>query len=152
MNPEMKIIREVNVEAEDFYQDAVLLGRHAEKALTARHRSQLTGLENIAETTFKTTDVFDYIKKQIARFRHWNQHAPANQGTAGQIGFGERLKTYLEIDLQARANKVATRLEYGETSFQEKLTRRHIYLLLTRQFIRQMIVEYEYQTRQTRES
>ena len=68
MNPEMKIIREVSIQAEDFYDDAVKLGDHAAFALKATHRSQMTSLENIAESTFKTSDIFDYIKKQTSRF------------------------------------------------------------------------------------
>ena len=68
MNPEMKIIREVSIQAEDFYDDAVKLGDHAAFALKAAHRSQMTSLENIAESTFKTSDIFDYIKKQTSTF------------------------------------------------------------------------------------
>ena len=33
MNPEMKIIREVRNQAEDFYDDAIKLGDHAAHAL-----------------------------------------------------------------------------------------------------------------------
>ena len=49
MNPEMKIIREVNIQAENFYNEAVKLGDHAAYALKAQHRSQMTNLENIAD-------------------------------------------------------------------------------------------------------
>jgi hypothetical protein len=143
MNPEMKIIREVSIEAEDFYEQAVSLGDHAAEALKARHRSQMTGLENIAESTFKTSDVFDYIKKQTARFSHWQK--PFSELKNSNQGFGERLKNYLENDLAKRCDNVCTRLETGDSSYKEKQERRHIYLLLIRQFIRSMVVEYEYQ-------
>ena len=143
MNPEMKIIREVSIEAEDFYEQAVKLGDHAAEALKARHRSQMTGLENIAESTFKTSDVFDYIKKQTARFSHWRQ--PFSELKNSNQGFGERLKAYLENELAERCNKVCTRLPSETSPDKEKQRHRHIYLLLIRQFIRSMIVEYEYQ-------
>ncbi len=142
MNPEMKIIREVSVEAEDFYDKAVELGQHAADALKSRHRSQMTGLENIAESTFKTSDVFDYIKKQTARFPHWRQ-SPERRSAAP--GFGESLQIYLEGKLAERRDDVCKRLGIGDTSYEHKQERRRVYLLLIRQFIRSMVVEYEYQ-------
>ena len=41
-NREVKIIREVNNQAEEFYQDAVNIGDHAAFAIGRSHRSQLT--------------------------------------------------------------------------------------------------------------
>src|SRR5579872_2935229 len=104
MNPEMKIIREVSNQAEKFYEEAIALGDHAAHVLKATHRSQMTSLENIAESTFKTSDVFDFIKKQTARFPYWRQTMPGNQSTpankkANQV-FGLRLKEYLEQNLR----------------------------------------------------
>jgi hypothetical protein len=142
MNPEMKIIREVSIEAEDFYETAVSLGDHAAEALKARHRSQMTGLENIAESTFKTSDVFDYIKKQTARFPHWR--LPFSEQRNELQGFGERLQAHLENELAKRRDNVCTRLEVGDSAYQDKQKRRRIHLLLIRQFIRSMVVEYEY--------
>lgn len=145
MNSEMKIIRAVNIEAEDFYEDAVRLGNHAAYALPVRHRSQMTGLENIAESTFKTSDVFDYIKKQTARSSQWKRADPKHKKDPNQ-GFGERLKEYLEKDLRRRLDTLCEKqLEIGNTTDEEKQKRRHIHLLLMRQFIRQMVVQYEYQ-------
>ncbi|HEY6407704.1 MAG TPA: hypothetical protein VIY29_09580 [Ktedonobacteraceae bacterium] len=143
MNPEMKIIREVSIQAENFYEDAVKLGDHAAFALKAIHRSQISSLESIAESTFKTSDVFDYIKKQIARFPYWRQPFPEHSDKT--IGFGERLKSYLEQELPKKLVIVCDRLDYGNTTDEEKQERRRIYLLLIRQFIRQMGAEYEYQ-------
>ncbi len=143
MNPEMKIIREVSIQAEDFYDDAVRLGDHAAFALTDRHRSQMTSLENIAESTFKTSDIFDYIKKQTARFTYWRKPLPENQGSS--FGFGESLKNYLEKNLISNLRTVCERLGIEDKTDEQKQERRRIYLLLIRQFIRQMVVEYEYQ-------
>ncbi len=144
MNPEMKIIREVNIQAENFYNDAVALGDLAAVTLRAAHRSQMTSLENIAESTFKTSDVFDYIKKQTARFPYWRQSAPGQNNTGG---FGERLKNYLEKNLKDKLESVCNpkRLNIGNTTEEDMQERRRIYLQLIRQFIRQMVVEYEYQ-------
>lgn len=146
MNVDMlKVIREVSIEAEDFYEEAVKLGNHAAYALKARHRSQMTGLENIAESTFKTSDVFDYIKKQTARFPQWRQADPKARDP--NQGFGERLKEYLEKELARRLAALCgpRRLNIGEATDEERQMRRQIYLLLIRQFIRQVVVHYEYQ-------
>lgn len=143
MNPEMKIIREVSVQAENFYDDAVRLGDHAASALTERHRSQMTSLENIAESTLKASDVFDYIKKQTARFNYWRK--PVLEDRDSNQGFGESLKNYLEKKLIVNLKTICDRLKIGEATDEQKQERRRIYLLLIRQFIRQMVVEYEYQ-------
>src|ERR1700738_2417077 len=98
MNREMKIISEVSNQAEKHYEDAIALGDHAAHVLRAAHRSQMTSLENIAESTFKTSDVFDFIKKQIARSSYWRQAMPENPSTSANKkvnqGFGLRLKEF----------------------------------------------------------
>lgn len=145
MNKEMQIIREVNAmaESEAFYGKAVSLGRHAAHALKASHRAQLTGLENIAESSLKTTDVLDYIKKQTSRYDFWRQGYP--HGENPDEAFGESLKNYLEQDLRTKRDTLCNgRLKIGDKTDEDKLLRRRIYLLLMRQFIRQMAVEYEY--------
>ena len=145
MNPEMKIIREVNIQAENLYNTAVKLGDHAAYALKAQHRAQMTNLENIAESAFKATDILDYIKKQTARFTYWRQPFPEDKDAS--VGFGERLKNFLENQLKTTLESICgpRRLNIGNTTDEDKQERRRIYLLLMRQFIRQMVVEYEYQ-------
>src|SRR5258708_25312700 len=140
MNSEMKIIREVSIQAENFYNDAVSLGDHAAHVLKAAHRSQMTSLEGIAESTFKTSDVFDYIKKQTARFPYWRQGYPEYKNP--ELGFGERLKNYLEDELAKKRDIICASEMPDIKDLQE---RRRIHLLLMRQFIRQMAVQYEYQ-------
>ncbi len=145
MNPEMKIIREVSIQAENFYDDAVKLGDHAAYVLKTQHRSQMTNLENIAESAFKATDILDYIKKQIARFPYWRQPFPEHKGS--NLGFGERLKSYLEHDLAQKLTVMCgpNRLNIGDKTDEDKQERRRIYLLLIRQFIRHVAAEYEFQ-------
>ena len=144
--PEMKIIREVNIQAENFYEYAIELGDHAAYAFQDlnrskknSHRSQMTGLETIAESTLKTSDVFDYIKKQTARFDYWRKGYPKH--TNPSEGFGERLKNYLEVELMNKRDGICNRLGINDKNDPQ---RRRIHLLLIRQFIRQMVVQYEY--------
>lgn len=138
--PEMKIIREVSNEVENFYEDAIQLGDHAAYALKAAHRSQITSLENITVSTLKTSDVFDYIKKQTARFPYWREGYPehANQG------FGERLLKYLQEQLVVRRDGICTKLNIGSQTDADKQERRRIHLLLIRQFIRPVVAQYEF--------
>ena len=139
-NREIKIIREVNNQAELFYQDAVNIGDHAAFAIGRSHRSQLTGLENVAESSLKITDIFDYIKRQTARYSYWRTAFPQHSNDT----FGERLRRYLEDDLAKVRDTMCDGLQIGNTSDEEKQLRRRVYLLLVRQFIGQMVIEYEY--------
>src|SRR5579885_1785174 len=118
MNYETQVMLEVSFEADEFYPQAAALGSHAAEALKDKHRSQLTGLENIAESAPKISDIMDYIKKQTARFPHWRH--PLARGENAQQGFGERLRAYLEHDLAHRRDAVCGRLQIGDSSYDEK--------------------------------
>jgi len=138
------IILRVNEEAEGFYATSQELGELAAKTFSQesdkgheRHRSQMTGLENIAETTLKWTDVLDYIKKQMARPRGW---AKVHDGKS----FGESLKNYIEEELPKNVTRVCNRVHIGNESDDDMRDRQQVYLYLIRQFIRQVVVQYEY--------
>src|SRR2546428_2762963 len=99
----MKIIREVNIHAEAFYEEAKKLGDHAADAFGEKHRSQITGLENIAESAFKTSDILDYIKRQTARHDHWRKD-----------NFGKKLIEKLETELANRQKAICGGLKISE--------------------------------------
>lgn len=155
ISKDRQIILEVNNLAENFYEDAVQLGDHAAYALKARRRSQLTGLENLAESAWKVSDVLDYVKRQTARFIYWRQTWPqdAQKQTGGRavrdasatLGFGERLLSYLQDDLKDKCKTICDTLEIKGDSDEGRKLRRRVYLLLIRQFVRQMVIEYEFQ-------
>jgi hypothetical protein len=157
MNREMQIIREVNIQAENFYDQAVQLGNHAAFALGRSRRSQMTGLENIADSALKKSDVFDYIKRQTAKFPFWRQsvsrakssHSTSN--AADDKGFGERLMYYLEEELVKNLEAICheERLNIGEKTDDDRYQRRRISLMLIRQFIHQMVAAYEFQVSMT---
>ena len=153
INKEMRRIREISMQAETLYEDAVRLGNHAAYAFKDpsrskrnSHRSQMTGLENIAESGLKTSDIFDYIKKQTARFDYWRKGFPGNQDP--NEGFGEALKSFLEGEVKRRRNTICTALEISDVTDEDKYKRQQIYLQLIRQFIRQLVIQYEYRTSQ----
>src|SRR5690242_2410466 len=90
------IMSKVNEEADKFYGTSQELGSLAAVVFPdqggdneeSKHRAQLTGLENIAETTMKVSDVLDYIKRQMARRLSWTK---VHEGKR----FGESLKNYI---------------------------------------------------------
>jgi hypothetical protein len=131
----------VNERAEKFYQKSEELGSLAARTFQERHRAQLTGLENIAETTLKVADVLDYIKKQIARpdRKGWSEEYQGKR-------FGESLKQMIEGDLKADVDYIcaAPELHIGNENEQDWRDRQHIYLQLIRQLVRQIVVQYEY--------
>ncbi len=152
MQREMQIILEVNHQAESFYEDAIRLGDHAAYALGKKHRAQMTNLENVAESAFKASDVLDYVKRQTGRFPYWNQRAPAGASFRGEVdeSFGERLKQYLEQELAEKRNYICKKhLKIGETTDADHTVRRRVYLLLIQQFVRHMVVQYEYRVADT---
>ena len=147
MTKRMELIIRVNREAgsEEFYkksQDLGLLAVQCFREEQERHRSQMTGLENIAETTLKVTDVLDYIKKQTAHQRDpqgWKKKVGAN----GEL-FGQVLKEDIETGLGPFIDKVCEDF-INSTTDEGKQERQEVHLLLIRQLVRQLVVRYEYE-------
>ncbi len=137
MNQGMKIIKEIVqvADRDDFYTRAKILGETASRAFGERHRSQMTSLENIANSTLKVTDVLDFIKKQFAKSK-------ANEGWRKE-DFGIELKKYIEQSLRKRREEICFDLEGVE---EESVEGQRIYLNLIREFVRQLVIHYEYRT------
>ena len=134
MNREMQIIRAVSLEADAFRDDAQGLGKRIAGAITgSRGRAQLTGLESIANSSLKVSDVLDYVKKQTGRLREWQ---------SDRCGF--ELLDYLETKLRARRDTVVTQLQPKTTSQEKPSVEQHVHLLLIREFVRQLVVHAEY--------
>lgn len=159
MNTHIALITQVNKAAgsDAFYARSQALGLLAVRAFSdeqksekqERHRSQMTGLENIAETTGKVTDVLDFIKKQTAHQKVQQEHQKEGQGWKKKVGakgelFGEILKNELESGLEPYIKNVCH--DFIDTTTDEgRQQRQEVYLLLIRQFIRQLVVQYEYE-------
>jgi hypothetical protein len=100
-----------------------------------------TGLENIAETTQKVSDVLDYIKRQTARQGGWQKEVKEYNGKR----FGEILKEYIEQDLEKICDTVCGRIGIGRITDEDMHDHQQIYLQLIRQLVRQLVVHYEYE-------
>lgn len=143
MNRRTMIILRVNEQAEDFYDKSLELGTLAAQSFLGvngreqdKHQAQMTGLENIAETALKATDVLDYIKKQMARGR---------SGWTTTHRFGENLKQYIETGLTPAIDAICAQIGIDSTTEQDRRDRQQVRLHLIRQLIRQVVVQYEYQ-------
>ena len=108
-------------------------------------------VRNIADSALKTSDVFDYVKRQTARFPFWRQSFPSEKqshptNVTADMGFGERLIASLDGELKAHLIKIcgSKRLNIGDKTDEERYERTRIHLQLMRQFIHQMIAEYEF--------
>ena len=155
MKKRIELIIRVNKEAgsEEFYQKSQDLGILAAQSFREeqgrerqqRHRAQMTGLENIAETTLKVTDVLDYVKKQTARQKGWQKEVGANKER-----FGEVLKKEIESGLKPFVDNVCNGFIESVTD-EGKRDRQEAYLQLVRQLIRQLVVRYEYEVSQVEE-
>jgi hypothetical protein len=129
----MLILREVALLADKptFYNKAEELGKKAAEALTDRKRSQITGLESLANSAFKTSDVFDFIKLRLARQDEWRKS-----------NWGEDLLNFLSRDLREHRKMICKNLiPQIESDSPGGL---EIHLLLIREFIRQLAAHYEY--------
>src|SRR5581483_2602929 len=104
-----------------------------------RHRAQLTGLENIAETAHKVSEVLDFIKKQFARpgLDAWRKPVRGKR-------FGEEVKNFIEQNLKEEARNICLELALPAQGEEGQRYEQEIYLELIRQFIRQLVVHYEY--------
>ncbi len=137
MNQGMKIVKEIAqvADRDDFYTRAKTLGEIASKAFGKRHRSQMTSLENIANSTLKVTDVLDFIKKQFAKSKpneNWRKE-----------DFGIELQKYIEQSLRKRREEICHVLEGVE---EKSADGQRVYLSLIREFVRQLVIHYEYRT------
>ncbi|HLC15650.1 MAG TPA: hypothetical protein VJL89_05435, partial [Thermodesulfovibrionia bacterium] len=74
-------------------------------------------------------DVLDYIKRQTGRDEKWKKEE-----------FGKELLEKLEKELQKKRDQICNNL--GVTKEIDKL---EVYLLLIREFIKQIVVHYEYE-------
>lgn len=131
---EMKTIKEIALKSDGFYKQAKELGEIAASlsAFGERHRAQITNLENIASSTWKFSDVLDYIKRQIARSdksQRWRFN-----------NFGNRLKEQIENEISEKRDEICKDLNIDENP----AVAQQVYLALIREFIHQVAVHYEY--------
>jgi hypothetical protein len=156
MNRHTELIIRVNEQAgtKEFYEKSQGLGKLAVEAFREdggqeRHRAQMTGLENIAETTLKVTDVQDYIKKQTGQQRVQREKEAQGQGWKKKVGPHGELLGQLFIDhIENGLNTFVERacIDFIDSATEQgKREEQKVRLELVRQFIRQLVARYEYE-------
>ncbi len=129
----MAMLREVAYHADLFYIQAQSIGAKAAKALKEgnRGRSQITGLEAIANSALKTTDVLDFIKNQAARHSEWRKD-----------GWGVELLEYLSKDLRQKKDIICSKEKLGIDP--QSIDGLEVHLQLIRTFIHQVAAHFEF--------
>jgi hypothetical protein len=130
----LKVMREVALRADNMQETAREIGGNAALGLTRSRRAQVTGLESIANSALKTTDVLDYIKLRTARQRR-------DEWTYGN--WGPVLLDYLSKTLASERDVICKQLGIDVPSIDSV----EVHLMLVREFVRQFSAEYEYQCR-----
>jgi hypothetical protein len=140
MSRQMQIVRAVALAADGFYEEAKGFGETAadcfagERSSIGGRRSQITGLESLANSSIKVSDILDYIKKQVGKIpdksgrQPWREH-----------DFGKKLLEYLEINLKRQLGALSL-----SPPTVDKAEQQRVHLMLIREFVRQMSAHYEY--------
>lgn len=128
MTDRMKIVHEIGIVAESFYDEAKKFGDGAAKVLKDK-RAQITGLENVANNSVKVTDVFNYVKTRTARQEQWRKQ-----------NLGSELLNYLEKELGRKRDELLKTPSIAT----EMKDSQEVYILLIREFVRQLAAQYEY--------
>lgn len=142
MNQDMLFLQEVAIQADAFYEQGEQFGEWAAEALR-NQRSQITNLENIANTSLKVSDVLNYLKKQTAKARQnagWRQRS--NRNNTSQNALGGAMIEFISNDLKNRRDTVCNKVARDRVEITEE-RKQEVYLLLIREFIRQVAAQYE---------
>lgn len=133
----LQMLREVALRADGFQVQAEDLGSKAARALTDSKRSQVTGLESMANSALKVTDVFDFIKLRTARQEEWRKE-----------DWGTGLLEFVCNDLREQRNKICNALQITSPSLEAQ----DVHLMLIREFVRQLSAHYEYACKYPRQT
>lgn len=109
--------------------------KDAEKGIT-----QVRNLENIAYSTGKLSDIYDFLKKQMGR--------PGDLGQQWRRdGVGQKLLKDLS-DLRADAKNIVEELKKDYQEGIEDDTVRQVHLMLCREYIKHVAAHYQYASKE----
>jgi hypothetical protein len=140
MKREILFIQEVATQADLFYDHGVRFGQWAARALGGRRRAQITGLESIANSSLKVSDVLDYLKKQTAKSQAGEAWRRRNDE---QQELGPELIAFINSTLGNRRNLICSSVERVTEQAATEQERQQTYLALIREFVRQVAAQYE---------
>lgn len=137
MKREMLFVREVAIQADNFNSDSERFGKWAAQAFRDG-RSQIKGLENVANSTLKVSDVLDYLKKQTAKSsagQKW-RHSFA------QAQLGPALIAFISGDLKTKRDTISNKIAADTGQAANDAEKQQVYLALIREFVRQIAAQY----------
>lgn len=126
----MKILKEISIKTDNFREETKSLGELAVD-IFSNNKAQMKNLENIANSALKISDVLDFIKRQTGRSKANEQWKKNN--------FGNKLLNKIENELKSERDKICQLLTVNDDY--QKL---EIYLQLVREYIRQIVIHYEF--------
>ena len=132
----MKILKEIayHTSTKEFYNEAKEFGERA--AVNIEKKAQLQNLQTIADSTLKVTDILNYIKNQASKHSYWNK----DKFTSDILDYlyekeNEGLHEYQEKIIESENLKELSLDHYDK---------QHVYLLICREFIKQVLVHYNF--------
>ncbi len=140
MKREMLFVHEVAIQSDTFYDEGAKFGQWAARALGGRRRSQITGLESIANSSLKVSDVLDYLKKQTAKAKageEWRHNNEARQE------LGQQLIAFITGKLREKRETVCNSVARSTEQAATEREKQQVHLALIREFIRQVAAQYE---------
>lgn len=140
MKQDLLLLHHVAIQADAFYGEGERFGQWAAKALGGRRRAQLTGLEGVANSTLKVSDVLDYLKKQTARSKAgeaWRHGNPEGKE------LGPELIDYIRGSLRGRWEGICQSVASDTKQAIAAAEKQKVYLDLIREFLRQVAAQYE---------
>lgn len=139
MRREILCMQEVATQADLFYDHGVRFGQWAARALGGRRRAQITGLEGIANSSLKVSDVLDYLKKQTAKSQAGEAWRRRNDE---QQELGPALLAFIHSTLGSRRDVICSSVASVTEQAATEQERQQIYLALIREFVRQAAAQY----------
>jgi len=132
-NRKLKYLKEANTIADqtEFRGKAKDMGEKAGKIFS--DKTQMKNLENIANSSMKITDILNFIKRQTGKDKDRKNWYKNN--------FGPELLDTMEGYLAEASTSVKQKLEVTDPGEQMLID-----LLIVREFIRQVVIHYEYRT------
>ena len=139
MKREILFVQQISLKADNFYSDGERFGKWAKLAF-GNSRSQIRGLESIANSSLKVADILDYIKKQTGKQKAREQWRKLQ----GNQEFGPALLNFISDSLRTKRDEVCVVISaLPNQAVVDELEKQRIFLALIREFIRQVSAQYE---------
>lgn len=151
MNRQLQLVRAVALVADAIYDVSTEFGaRMARQISGERGLSQIKGLEAIANSALRASDVLDYVKRQTARHNEWFDDG-LGVDLLAYLTDGASVERYQLDNLYKKRDAIDYRLRHdlaGQGTGLDATERQQVTIMLYRQFVHQIAAHYQFQRRQ----